>query len=109
MRSAFIGARHGMESRHAQEVRERVLDGMKFRRYAHSSMRRALKILGFVVGALVVVIGGFLLYVQIDGIPHYAVEKVTFRADPTPERIERGRSSRTALRGPATWTRARVS
>ena len=43
------------------------------------------------VGALVVVIGGFLLYVQIDGIPHYFVEKVTFRADPTPERIERGR------------------
>jgi len=54
-------------------------------------MRRALKILGFAVGALVVVIGGFLLYVQIDGIPHYPVEKVTFRADPTPERIERGR------------------
>ena len=54
-------------------------------------MRRALKLLGFVVGALVVVVGGFLLYVQIDGIPNYPVEKVTFRADPTPERIEHGK------------------
>lgn len=53
-------------------------------------MRRALKILGLVFGALVVVVGGFLLYVQIDGIPRYKVEKVTFRADPTPERLERG-------------------
>jgi mono/diheme cytochrome c family protein len=54
-------------------------------------MRRALKILGLVVGALVVVVGAFLVYVQIDGIPRYPVEKVTFRADPTPERLERGR------------------
>ena len=54
-------------------------------------MRRALKILGLVVGALVVVVGAFLVYVQIDGIPRYPVEKVTFRADPTPERLERGK------------------
>ena len=42
-------------------------------------MRRALKILGLVLAALVVVVGGFLLYVQIDGIPRYPVEKVAFR------------------------------
>jgi len=54
-------------------------------------MRRALKLLGLVVGAIVVLVAGFLVYVQIDGIPRYKVEKVTFRADPTPERLEQGR------------------
>ena len=54
-------------------------------------MRRALKILAAVVVALVVVVGGFLLYVQIDGIPRYPVEKVSFTATPTPERLVRGR------------------
>ncbi len=33
---------------------------------------------------LVVLVVGFLVYVQLDGIPHYPVEKVTFGADPTP-------------------------
>ena len=60
-------------------------------------MRRALKILGVVVAALVVVVGGFLVYVQIDGIPRYPVEKVTFRAEPTPERIARGKKLATIL------------
>ena len=54
-------------------------------------MRRALKILGLVVAVLVVVVGGFLLYVQIDGIPRYPVEKVAFTAAPTPERLARGK------------------
>ena len=60
-------------------------------------MRRALKILGLFVAALVVLVGGFLLYVQIDGIPRYSVEKVTFRAAPTPERIARGKKLATVL------------
>jgi len=55
-------------------------------------MRRALKILGLVLAALVVVVAGFLLYVRIDGIPRYRVEKVAFRADPSPERLERGKT-----------------
>lgn len=54
-------------------------------------MRRALKLLGLVVGAIVVVVAGFLVYVQLDGIPRYTVEKVTFRADPTPDRLARGK------------------
>src|SRR5215469_412746 len=54
-------------------------------------MRRVLKILGVVVAALVVVVGGFLLYVQIDGIPRYPVEKVTFTATASPERLARGK------------------
>jgi len=58
---------------------------------ANRPMRRALKILGVVVAALVAVVGVFLLYVQIDGIPRYPVEKVTFTATPTPERLARGK------------------
>ena len=58
--------------------------------YGAFPMRRALKILGLVLAALVVLVGGFLLYVQSDGIPRYPVEKVAFRADPTPERVARG-------------------
>jgi mono/diheme cytochrome c family protein len=54
-------------------------------------MRRALKILGLLVAALLVLVGGFLVYVQLDGIPRYRVEKVTFQADPTPERLARGK------------------
>jgi len=53
-------------------------------------MRRALKIVGLLLAAIVVVVAGFLLYVQIDGIPRYPVEKVTFKAEATPERLARG-------------------
>ena len=54
-------------------------------------MRRALKVLLLLLSAAVVAVGGFLLYVQVDGIPRYPVEKVTFKAEPTPARIERGK------------------
>ena len=58
---------------------------------ARPSMRRALKIVGLVLATLVVLVAGFLLYVEVDGIPRYPVEKVTFHAEPTPERVARGR------------------
>jgi len=54
-------------------------------------MRRVTKILALLVSAAVVAVGGFLLYVQMDGIPRYPVEKVAFNADPTPARVERGK------------------
>jgi mono/diheme cytochrome c family protein len=54
-------------------------------------MRRTLKVVGLLLAAVVVLAAGFLLYVQIDGIPRYPVEKVSFKADPTPERLARGR------------------
>lgn len=53
-------------------------------------MKRSLKIVGAVVGVLVALAGGFLLFVQIDGIPKYAVEKVDVRIEATPERVARG-------------------
>ncbi len=54
-------------------------------------MRRALKIIAVALAAIALLVGGLLLYVQIDGIPRYPVEKVTFKADPTPERLARGK------------------
>ena len=54
-------------------------------------MRKVLKFAGLVLAALVVAIGGFLMYVQIDGIPRYPVEKVSLRVEATPERLARGR------------------
>src|SRR5215831_12734927 len=54
-------------------------------------MRRALKVISLLLAAVVVLVAGFLIYVQIDGIPRYPVEKVTFKADPTPERLARGK------------------
>ncbi|HUM10190.1 MAG TPA: c-type cytochrome [Myxococcaceae bacterium] len=60
-------------------------------------MRRTLEIVGLVLAAVVILAGGSLLYVQLDGIPRYPVEKVTFRADPTPERIARGKKLATLL------------
>jgi mono/diheme cytochrome c family protein len=54
-------------------------------------MRRALKIVGVVVAAVVALVAGFLLYVQVDGIPRYPVEKVSFHVEATPERVARGK------------------
>jgi len=60
-------------------------------------MRRALNIVGLALAAVVVLLAGFLVYVQIDGIPRYPVEKITFRADPTPARLARGKKLATVL------------
>jgi mono/diheme cytochrome c family protein len=54
-------------------------------------MGRALKIIGVFFAVCATLIGGFLLYVAVDGIPRYRVEKVDFHAEATPERIARGK------------------
>jgi len=60
-------------------------------------MRRALKVAGLALAVLAALVGGFLLYVQLDGIPRYPVEKVSFHAEPTPERIARGKKLASVL------------
>jgi len=60
-------------------------------------LKRALKIIGVLIGLLVAAIGGFLLYVQIDGIPKYPVEKIDFKVEKTPERVARGAKLATLL------------
>src|SRR5215472_16084418 len=59
--------------------------------YSPTLMRRVLKFVGVLLAAIVAAVAAFLVYVQFDGIPRYPVEKVTFKADPTPERLARGR------------------
>ncbi len=53
-------------------------------------MKSALKIMGVSLGLIVVALGGYLLFVQIDGIPKYDVEKIDMNFEATPERLARG-------------------
>jgi mono/diheme cytochrome c family protein len=54
-------------------------------------MRRFFLILGAVIGALVLAVGGALFVINRSGIPHYSPGKIELKVDVTPERIERGR------------------
>jgi len=53
-------------------------------------VKRVLKLVGALLGLVVAAVGGFLLYVQIDGIPKYEVEKIDVKIEATPERVARG-------------------
>ena len=54
-------------------------------------MKRALKALGYAVGAVVVLVGGFVAYCAIDGIPHFDKPVVDIKVEVTPERVARGK------------------
>lgn len=54
-------------------------------------MKTVLKVLGGVLALVVLVVGGFLLKVQLTGIPSYPVQKVDLKVEVTPERVARGR------------------
>ena len=54
-------------------------------------MKKALKILAIALGALVVVLGLFLGYVAVRGIPSYQPGSVQLKVEVTAERIARGR------------------
>lgn len=45
----------------------------------------------YLVGLLVVVVGGFALFIQLRGIPTYPTEKIDLKVELTPARVERGR------------------
>lgn len=60
-------------------------------------MRKVLKIVAAFVGLVVTAVGGFLLFVQIDGIPKYSVEKIDVKVEITPERVARGEKLATLL------------
>ena len=54
-------------------------------------MRKFLRILLIIVGVVVVLgLCGF-VFIQVKGIPHYDVPKIEYKAEPTPERLERGK------------------
>jgi mono/diheme cytochrome c family protein len=56
-------------------------------------LRKALKWLGIVVGAAVVAVAGAAAYIAVSPLPHYAVVKVDFPVEVTPERVARGKRS----------------
>src|SRR5262245_36796463 len=60
-------------------------------------MKRILKILGGLIGFVVLAGAGFAAYVQVDGIPHYPVEKIDLKVEATPERVARGKKLATLL------------
>ena len=53
-------------------------------------MKRFLKILGIVVGTIVLLVGAAALFIHLRGIPDYEPKKIAVKIDYTPERIERG-------------------
>ena len=53
--------------------------------------KRLLKIAGLVLACLATLLGAFLLYVGLDGIPRYKVHPPVLTVEQTPERIARGK------------------
>ncbi len=53
-------------------------------------MKKLLKYTGLTLGVILVFILLFALYVQIDGIPKYEVQKIDLKVELTPERIAQG-------------------
>jgi cytochrome c2 len=54
-------------------------------------MAKALKWVGIVVGAVAVLVGGFLAYVAVSGVPRYTPQKIDLHVEVTPERVARGK------------------
>src|SRR5262245_10791804 len=54
-------------------------------------MKLFLKVVGGLIGALVLVVGGTLLYIASSDLPHYPPGKIEMKVEVTPERVERGR------------------
>jgi mono/diheme cytochrome c family protein len=54
-------------------------------------MKKALRILLYVLILAIVVVVGFVLYIQVDGIPKYSIEKVDFpQVQATPDMVAQG-------------------
>lgn len=60
-------------------------------------MRRVLKWVGFTLLVFIVIIGGFLGYIAINGIPRYEARKIELVVDKSPERVSHGRELATKL------------
>lgn len=60
-------------------------------------MKKALKILGMIIGLIVLAVIGFVLYIQISGIPSYEPGNLNLKVEVTPERVARGQKIATAM------------
>jgi len=54
-------------------------------------MKKLLKVLVLIIALVVLGVGGFLGWVQLDGIPKYAPGRIELKVEVTPERIARGK------------------
>jgi len=54
-------------------------------------LKKLLKVLVLIIALVVVGVGGFLGWVQLDGIPKYAPGRIELKVEVTPERIARGK------------------
>ena len=53
-------------------------------------MKKLLKIAGITLGVIILLALLFAVYVQVDGIPKYEVQKIDLKVEITPERVARG-------------------
>lgn len=53
-------------------------------------MKKVLRVLMYLILTVLVLVLGFVAYIQIDGIPKYETEEVKLKVEMTPDRIERG-------------------
>jgi len=54
-------------------------------------VKKVLKWVAIVLGVLLLIVGGFLGYVAINGVPKYEAQKITLNVDKSPERVAHGR------------------
>jgi mono/diheme cytochrome c family protein/cytochrome c551/c552 len=60
-------------------------------------MKKALKVLGIILGLMLLFIIGMALYINIKGIPHYEIEPIQYSSTSSPEILERGHKIVSAL------------
>lgn len=60
-------------------------------------MKKVFKVVGLVVLGLVLILGGWLAFVALGGMPSYTVQQVDLKVESTPARVERGRKMATML------------
>src|SRR3981081_971978 len=62
------------------------------------TMKKFLKIIGIILGVIIVLIGGFMGYLKIAGMPKFSdVHRPNIKVESTPERVMRGRKIATLL------------
>jgi hypothetical protein len=54
-------------------------------------LKKLLKVLVLIIALVVLGVGGFLGWVQLDGIPKYAPGRIELKVEVRPERIARGK------------------
>lgn len=54
-------------------------------------MKKAVRVLLIIIGILLLLVGGFAVFIALRGIPEEAPENLSLKVEPTPQRLETGR------------------